>query len=106
LRTAQSDTFVVFLTPLRLLKNIGKEYYYKLVDKYERDHGTDFPREIIFNNDSLKTNFWMDKKLESGELKALIEKKSKRYVNLRSTEGIKSEEEIQTGSKLLIDTLT
>jgi hypothetical protein len=43
-------TLITFLMPLRLLKNVGSEYFYELVDRYQSDHACDFPWDILFKD--------------------------------------------------------
>jgi hypothetical protein len=44
---ASEFTMLDFIAPLRLLKNIGKEYFYELVGEYEAINTCDFPHELL-----------------------------------------------------------
>jgi hypothetical protein len=91
LQEADPETFVVFLTPLRLLKNIGKEYFYELVNKYESDHANDFPYDLLLKNTDIKATYWMDQNLPLEELKLLTEEKTKFWENNVSIKDIEDD---------------
>ncbi len=69
-------TLTDLIAPLRLLKNIGKEYLYELVEEYEKLNSCDFPWQLLMENPDINENYWMDDKDAIGDrLNTLIKEK-------------------------------
>jgi hypothetical protein len=51
--SGEVNTFVEFLTPLKLLKRIGKEYFYELLARFEDDMQSSFPWDVLFKDPAL-----------------------------------------------------
>ncbi len=93
---------IVFLTPIRLLRNLHKESHFELVEEYKKWNDSEFPWELILNNDYLKERFWMDEKLETKEHEAIYKRKQ----DIASNSSLQTQEIISgKGVELLLDKL-
>jgi hypothetical protein len=108
LSKGDSQSFIHFLTPLVLLKKIGKESYYELVKRYETDHGCDFPYNLLHKNAEVKAEFWMDKNLSAEEMAIITEEKSNFWKKETTVDPNKAEDKLNIdidNTKDLLQTL-
>jgi hypothetical protein len=101
----KENTFIEFLTPLKLLKNIDKESFYQLIARYETDHA-DFPWDVLFKNATLMEKYWMDN-ISPEEMKKVTKEKREFWFGNKIIEvnNSLSDNSKENGNKPTIDTM-